>query len=247
MKRSIKHLLGYTIEVKDGTKGTVKDFLFDETNWIVRYLDADLGFILPGKRVILPKMFWKKPLWDKKHFPVELTKEEVKNSPELDENKPISRIYEEKLNVYYKIKNYWSDMPPYGANVGVTLPPRPVAAPKSIVKEENVDTSLRSFKEVKGYNVETKDDTLGHIEDFIIDDNDWQIVYAILDTKDWLPWSKKVMIPINHLKEIHYLGKKVIVNLTKETIKNAPEYNSSEPISAEYEKKVINYLKEHAV
>jgi hypothetical protein len=45
MKRSIKELLGYTLQVKDGTKGSVKDFIFDEESWTIRYMKTDLGFV----------------------------------------------------------------------------------------------------------------------------------------------------------------------------------------------------------
>lgn len=58
MKYSLSNLTDYCIETNDGIKGTVEDFLFDEERWIVRYLVADLGFVLPGKKVIIPRLYY---------------------------------------------------------------------------------------------------------------------------------------------------------------------------------------------
>jgi len=43
MKRSLKDLSHYSLETKDGKVGSTKDFLLDEKQWIIRYLEADFG------------------------------------------------------------------------------------------------------------------------------------------------------------------------------------------------------------
>ena len=45
---------GYAIEASDGRLGTVCDFLFDDTSWLVRWLVADTGTWLSGRKVLLP-------------------------------------------------------------------------------------------------------------------------------------------------------------------------------------------------
>jgi hypothetical protein len=242
MKRSLKDLIGYKIEAKDGISGRVKDFLFDEENWVIRYLKADLGTFLLGRNVLIPKEFLKQPDWNSLSFPVELSKEEIKKSPLLDDNITVSRKYEQELNKHFKIIDYWSNIniSPVGG-MAYYYPPRPITAPTKIIDEKDLNTSIRSFKEVKGYHIHALDGEIGHIDDLIIEDSDWQIVYAVVDTRNWLPWSKKVLISINHMDKISYAKQKININLNIETIKNAPELNYSEPINEEYEKQLYDY------
>lgn len=244
MKHSLKKLIGYRIETKDGKKGSVKDFLFDERKWVIRYLEADLGFILPGRKVLIPKVFLEQPDWISLIFPIELTEEEVEMCPPLDDNITISRKYEQELDQHFNIIDYWSNIniPPVG---GMTYyyPPRPINVPVKIIDEKELDTSIRSFKEVDGYEIQTLDGVLGYIDDLIIDDTDWQIVYAVVDTSKWLPWGKKVLISIHWLDKISYGKQKIYVNLNTETIKNAPEFNYSEFINEAYEKQLYDYYR----
>ena len=110
------------------------------------------------------------------------------------------------------------------------------------MSEQDLDTSLRSFKEVKGYHIRAIDGKLGHIDDIIVDDQDWQVVYVIVDTSNWLPWSKKVMLGINWLEEISYVDREVSLRLHTETIKKAPEYDANRPVELDYEKAIYDFF-----
>ena len=114
-------------------------------------------------------------------------------------------------------------------------------APKKVIKEEDIDTNLRSFKEVLGYQIEAIDETFGLIDDLIIDDEDWQILHVVIDTKNLVPWSKKVMLPIDMIDEISFLDRTVKIKLPKEAIKDSPEFDESEAVNAEYEKVLYDY------
>ena len=51
--RSIKDLISYPIDAVDGKVGKVEDALFDDRYWRLRYVVADTGTWLPGKKVLL--------------------------------------------------------------------------------------------------------------------------------------------------------------------------------------------------
>jgi len=53
MLHSIKQLRGIRLGASDGVIGQLKDFYFDDRNWVVRYLVADTGNWLPGRKVLL--------------------------------------------------------------------------------------------------------------------------------------------------------------------------------------------------
>lgn len=236
MKRSLKELKGYSLQAIDGEKGKVKNFLFDDETWIIRYLEADLGSFFSEKRVLIPREHLGEPQWDEKHFPVELTVKRIENSPDLKHDMPASRKYEQELIEHYELKPYWpANIAAYSGRESMFNPDNPFKTPKHVVGEEQLETSLRSFEEVRGYFINATDERFGHVSDLIIDSTDWQVVYAVIDTKNILPWSKKVMLPIELIDEISFLDKEAKINLPKETIKDAPEYNSALPINDEYE------------
>lgn len=239
MKRSIKDLTGFAIETKDGKKGKVKDFLFDEKQWSIRYIEADFGKLFSPKKVLIPKVFINKTKWEDRAFILELSTPEIDKCPEIDEHLPVSRKYEEKLSKYYQISPYWSGA--YLGSTGGYFPPRPITVPSKKVEEDEVGTVFRSFKEVEGYHIKALDGTMGHIEDMLVDDEDWQIVYAVLDTSNWLPWSKKVLIAIDWMDKVSYVQQEVEVNLNTKTIENAPEYKPDVLIDINYEKDLYDF------
>lgn len=242
MKRSLKELKGYSIQAIDGEKGNVKDFLFDDETWIIRYLDADLGNFFKEKRVLIPKVHLGTPNWENKHFPVELTIKSIENSPDLDFDLPVSRKYEKELFEHYDLTPYWpANMVGYAGSGSMLYPGTVITPPKGVINEEDIDTNLRSYEEISGYNISAKDEQFGHINDLIIDDDTWQILYVIIDTKNIVPWSKLVMLPIELIDELSFTHNEAKINLTKDTIKNAPEYNPSIAINAEYEKVLYDF------
>ncbi len=50
---SLEEIIGYALQGVDGKLGDVEDFYFDDEGWTVRYLLADTGGWLPGRRVLI--------------------------------------------------------------------------------------------------------------------------------------------------------------------------------------------------
>ena len=107
MLRSMKDLEDCAIGATDGTIGHVKDFYFDDHTWVIRYLVVDTGTWLESRKVLISPFAIGEPDWAKKILPVSLTKEKVKNSPEIDTQKPVSRQYEQQYLGYYGYPLYW--------------------------------------------------------------------------------------------------------------------------------------------
>lgn len=242
MKRSLKELIGYTIQATDGEKGKVYDILFDDETWIIRYVEADLGTLFSRKRVLIPRFYLREPVWEEKHFPIELTVEKIKDSPDVDFDLPFSRKYEKELVEHYGLEPYWpTNMAAFAGKETMFNPEIPFKTTKKSIAGDKIETSLRSFAEIRGYLIHATDENFGHIEDLIIDDSDWQIIYVVIDTKNIVPWSKQVMLPIELINEISFINRDAKINLTKETIKNAPEYNPVMAINTEYEKVLYDF------
>lgn len=247
MKLSLKEILGYRIETYDHVTGKIKDFLFDDEYWIIRYVDADLGFNSPDRRVLIPQPFLKETEWATQNFKVTLSQEGLTTCPALDNLLPVSRMYEEELNKHYHIANYWarnynSPNNEVDKMTHFDTPDQKFNAAPKLVREKDIDTNLRSFSEVLDYDILTSDGQLGCVDDLLIESDDWGIVSIIVDTSKWQPWRKKVIIASTWIQEVSYLDKQIKISLSIKDVENAPDYNPLEPVNEVLEKRYYNYL-----
>jgi len=236
MLRSLKNLRGYTIHAVDGNIGKVDDFYFDDQAWTVRYLVADTGSWLVGRRVLLSTAALGRPKWERQTFPVTLTREQVEHSPPIAANRPVSRRMEQELHAYYGWPPYWS-----GAGALVAQ----VAAQMEAEREESAaggrfDDHLRSTREVIGSHIQATDGQVGHVEDFIADDERWVVRYAIVDTGNWLS-GRRVLLAPAWITEVSWPESKVYMDLDRRTIENSPEFDPSAPVNREYELRLYDY------
>jgi sporulation protein YlmC with PRC-barrel domain len=102
------------------------------------------------------------------------------------------------------------------------------------------DPHLRSTHNVSGYHIQAQDGEIGHVEDFIIDDETWAIRYLVINTQNWLP-GKKVLISPKWIERISWGESKVFVNLPREIIKLSPEYTEKSLITRDYETELHRY------
>ena len=99
---------------------------------------------------------------------------------------------------------------------------------------------LRSLEEVKGYHIQATDGKIGHVEDFIVDDESWEVRYLVVDTRKWLH-GKQVLLSPKWIKEINWLESNVHVDLSREAVRNSPQYDPFSPVNREYEIKLYDY------
>jgi len=230
----MKTLHSYAIEATDGNIGVIYSFYFDDLSWTIRYVVVDTGSWLPGRRVLVSPAVVGEPHWEMRQLPVNLTQEQVENSPDIDTDQPVSRQHQIALHDYYAWPMYWTVAP---------IGPGTVAMPPELVEEfasESGDPHLRSTQEVLGYYIHASDGDLGHVEDFIVDDDNWTIRYMVVDTRNWLP-GKKVLVAPEWITEVSWGESKVHVDLTQDAIKDSPEYDSTETVNRVYEERLYDF------
>ncbi len=241
MLRSVKEIIGYDLEAKDGSIGRCHDFLYDDRDWVVRYLVADTGKWLPGRRVLVSPIALEKPDWDLRKLELDLTTDQVENAPSLSEDEPVSKQFEIDYYAYYGWPYYWVGPGIWG----------PYAVPRDLRRAEDKkaaetkeggagDPHLRSSREVTGYHVAAADRDIGHVDDMIVDDTEWVIRYVVVDTRNWLP-GRHVLVAPMWFTGIVWSQRKVHTDLTAEEIENSPEFDPSAPINREYERQLYDY------
>jgi hypothetical protein len=230
--RNVQLFSEYTILAEDGEIGKIDDFLFDDTTWTIRYLVGDTGHWLPGRKVLLSPTSVKESHWESQQFAVNLTRDQVRNSPDINTAKPVSLQHQIQLHDYYGWPYYWTA----GGFVPIYPPPFPSTPKEQGTQDEGKrgDPHLRSTKEVMGYHIQATDGEIGHVEDFLVDDESWAIHYMVVDTRNWLP-GRKVLVSPEWITRVNWVERKVTVNLTQEAVKESPEYFPTEPVSEAYE------------
>jgi sporulation protein YlmC with PRC-barrel domain len=247
MLRSISELIGASIQPLGEAIGTVKQAYFDDEAWTLRYLIVDTGSWLSGREVLISPYSVRQPLniaaGDSKVIEVSLTRNQVENSPPIDTHKPVSRQQEQETLGYYGYPDYWGsgDLWAMGAFPLLpqpALPDSPGYAP--IVRKEvpPEDMHLRSTKEVAGYHIQAKDGSIGHVKDFIFDDESWAIRYLVVDTRNWWPGGRKVLLATRWIDRIDWMESNVFTSLTRDELKASPEYDETTAIHRDYETKL---------
>jgi hypothetical protein len=175
-----------------------------------------------------------------KLIPVSITREQVRSAPLVDTQKPVSRHYETRYYDHFGWPYYWVG----GAGWGPYLTPADLAraAAKDVSDARAPENPhLRSAEEVQGYRIEGKDGKLGHVDDAIVDDQNWSIRYLEIDTRNWWPGGKKVLLPTDAVTSVNWSKRTLGADVAREAVKHAPEYEESAPITEDDERSLAEH------
>lgn len=242
-----RSIFSSTVAGVDGDVGSIADLYFNGELWNVRYLVIDTGKWLPGRKVLLAPAAVAQTDWPNGAIAVVQTKQQIEGSPPIDADKPVSRQSEAELAKYYDWPTYWATIGGVAPMAGV--PPvgdKPTAqetseqAVAAELASDQEDPNLRSAKEVKNYQIAATDGEIGHLEDFIVDDQQWIIRYLVINTRNWLP-GKSVLIVPKWVESISWAAKRLNVDILREAIKESPPFDPSVPINRRYEEHLFDY------
>jgi uncharacterized protein YrrD len=229
---NINTVKDFALESRDGEIGKVKEFYFDDRHWAIRYLVAETGNWLTERQVLISPYALESVNKEAQTIAVNLTKKQIENSPALSSELPVSRQFESAYFGYYQWPVYWAGPYMWGAHPGM-IPVNEISRTEPPAAEK-WDPCLRSTHAVSGYHIHAEDGEIGHVDDFIIDDETWAIRYLVVNTSNW--WmGKKVLISPQWLASVNWETSDVSVNLTRECIQRAPEYTDWSLLTREFE------------
>jgi hypothetical protein len=230
---AVSGLIGCPIAASDGRIGAVKDFLFDDRSWGIRWVEVDTGGWLPGRKVLIhpsavsPLSVPPKPRLpmmsqgDLLEVAVNLTRRQIEESPEAREDDPVSKDMASLLYDYYG----WD--PDWGAtNSGESAIVAEAAEHRAAGIESGPegDPHLHSAASVAGYHVHASDGELGHVENLLADDARWDIRYLVIATRNWWP-GKVVRLAPYAVTDVDWLDHQVRLNVTRDQVKSAPAWD----------------------
>jgi hypothetical protein len=236
---------GSAVEALNGRIGTVEDFLFDDETWRVRWLVIDTATWLPGRKVLIhpsavapldrgPRSREQIPMMSVGPdlvLSVRLTKEQIEASPGVGQDEPVSVQMERHVHDYYGWDPYWGASY-FGRNAIATALSSPpylaASAARELVDTEthpgDGDPHLRSVKEVDSYHIHATDGELGHVENLLADDVNWDIRYLAVATKNWWP-GKHVLLAPYAVLAIDWRGRHINLNVTRDQVKSSPPWD----------------------
>ncbi len=226
MLRSLKRLHGDPLGALDGVIGKIKDFYFDDQSWVVRYVVADTGTWLPGRLVLLSPHAFSDFYQDGGCRTVDLTRQQIVDSPAIESHLPVSRQFEADYYRYYQYPAYWEGGAMWGmAGYPILFPPyrqenhlqdRQDSPPR------DEDPHLQSAQALHGYSLQTHEGEIGRVVDFIVDEKSWEILHLVVGTGHWYA-GKDIAISPKCIERVSYEESKIFVSVSKAAIQAAPE------------------------
>lgn len=248
MIRSVKHLNRYEVVATDGPIGSISDFYFDDERWAIRYVIVDTGKWLPGRRVLISPYSITQTEWGNQRFLLSISRDQVRESPDVDTHQPVSRQHEAAYLQHYGYPYYWGHTGLWGAFPQPMLPtPEQIARAEAAEIQPRAEVSgnshLRSIGEVTGYLIRATDGELGHVDDFLIDDVSWAVRYLVINTSNWWFGSQVLAAP-SWISGIDWASKSVEVEVTRQSIRSAPAYNRAEHVDRQWEAAYHQHLRQ---
>jgi hypothetical protein len=194
---------------------------------------VDCGSWLKGRKVLIHPSAVSYAVLEDEQFEVKLTKAQVDGSPSWFEHQPVSQQMQNLLYDYYGWDPAWSGAylggitgamaspmmsTPY---FGLRMTPEPRA---EIVDSLERDPHLRSVVEVMGYHIHALDGDLGHVENFMFDNDDWSLRYFVIDTSNWW-FGKRVLIAMQAVSAVDWSDRRVRLDVSREQVKTCPAWD----------------------
>ena len=237
---AISALTNYSVDATDGRVGTVKDFLFDDRDWRIRWMAVDARTWLTGRKVLVHPSAIKQADHERERLGVALTKAQVESSPNVHSDEPVSMQMESRLHDHYGWDPEWGSNYFAGGTLAAPLGVPPLFSSAAIHRSDRTtsepdagDPHLRSFAEVTGYHIHASDGEIGHVDDFLVDDASWDIRYFLVDTRNW--WlGQHVLLAPYAVREITWPDQRIWLNVDRSQVKASPPWDPFKMIDEAY-------------
>ena len=249
LAQKLGRLIGMHIEASDGEIGEIKDVYFDDHCWAVRYLVVATGAWFAQHKVLISPISVAKIDWDNGQMEVSLSRQEVRTSPPIDTDKPVSRQHEVDYFDHYGYPYYWNGPSLWGDTAGPLRLIGPIPPARNIPDidgEAPLDPRLRSAVEVTGYVLRTTDTAMGHVEDFLLDFETWAIRYLVVNTRHWLT-GKHILVPPQWIADVDWPQRVVSINVASDIVRAAPPFDPHCEFSDAHETNLYRHYQRHEV
>lgn len=234
MIRSFNELINKPIKALDGEIGKLHDMFFDDRNWNLRCFIVELGFGLPGKKVVITPS--SVTLFDGTVPQINLTKDEIRSCPGSDSVKPVSQQEYERIQLLSNVSSNYEGM--WSGSQSVS----PAIALQEAGDHFNDNPHLRSSKIIQGYKLLSLNGAVGTIEDILIDDFIWQIRFWIVTLHDNHESGPFLLSP-HWIEGIEWALSSVSIGIESKTLLNQPLFDPERHLNRSYTAIINEYFR----
>lgn len=246
MLNSLSHLKDARLSATDGDIGRIEEAYIDDRDWTLRYLVVETGSWLEGRPVLISPYAVQQPLAPDNHLRLNLNRHQVRSSPAIDPDQPLSRQHERDYLRHFGYPEYWSG----GSLWGMEAFPGSGAEQRRAEREQRanrqmlerdfapLDVHVRSSRELTGCEVQASDGSIGAVKDFVFDDSNWAIRYLVVDTSAWWQNGHRVLIGMKWAERIDADTQRFQVNLTRAQVRSSPRFEDVASIHRDDEERL---------
>ncbi len=210
-----RHLHGASVVASDGVAGKVYELLFDDQSWEVRNLVVETGGWWQSRDVLLSPAMIDHHDATQRRLVIRATRRELRELPLASTFLPVARRRLLEASQIIAWEAYWTK----AVDLSAQTPGHP---------------HLRSTRILPGLRVVASDGKIGHLADFLVDDQTWSIRYVGIDTRNWWP-GRHVLIEPMWIESIDWDSHRVQVSMPRERIEHSPSYDPSATVEADQE------------
>jgi hypothetical protein len=100
---------------------------------------------------------------------------------------------------------------------------------EQVETEPEGEPPLQSLKQLIGFNLDDAEGNVGHIEDLIVDDDNWQCRYLVINGEVRLS-GRKTLVPTDWLGQLHVDEHRIEAPVPRARIYGQPEYRPDAPV-----------------
>ncbi len=229
MLERVRALLKYQRISRHAGVGRVDSLYFDR-HWVVRFLVADTGTWLTGRQVMRYPYAPHAANRNMQDIAGSSAKQPLADRPRPGGDGPRPRVEEPYHG--YLWPQHWSGM--YTGDSYLEVARELDHTCETSMEEPSCDSHLHSTSDVSGYHLQGTDGEIGHVEDFIFDDDTWAIRYLVIDTGNGRP-GRKVLVAPQWADRVSWADAQVYVPLSRAATQASPAYAEETALTRDYE------------
>ena len=220
MLLTIRELQTYTVRTADDISAQLEDLYVEDQFWRIRYLVITVGSWLNKQSyLVVPEVITAVDV-DSKRLELEITGDQLRDSPPIERHQPISRQYEEALAEHFGWVRYWLPANLLAQGLTPVLTPT-ISQQETVVEATEIEpNSLRSCQELATYKVSASQDASYALLDLALQLDTWQLRFLLLDDVG----DKPQPVSCDFVSRCDWVDQKIFLSISAEQIQNLDPY-----------------------
>ena len=202
--------------------GHISSLLFNEAFYYIQYMVIDTSDWLPGRMRLISPEAVQKTSPEEKCINLAVSRKQIETGPDVFTHLPVSSQAQIRIARHYgwPMQRLGNFVPLPGVTAPSRISSENGSQPQQADMDNYEDFPLRSTEEVIGSRVYNKTDKIGIVDDFLVETDEWRLIYFILKEGNLLH-TDYLRISCRWIREIDWDKSKVLIDLATNVIRHA--------------------------